>query len=58
MSDINAEYAAARRSVKVLMTKTLRRCHGVSNVRVPDAAWVYVLERRSVKAHAAGARRA
>ena len=37
------------------MIKAVRRCHDVSNVRVHDAAWGQVLERRSVKAHVAGA---
>ena len=39
------------------MIKAVRRRHDVSNVRVLDAAWGYVLERRSVKAHVAGAMR-
>ena len=37
------------------MIKAVRRCHDVSNVRFLDAAWGPVLERRSVKAHVAGA---
>ena len=43
--------------MKVLMIKAVRRWHGVSNVRVLDAAWGQVLERRSVKAHVAGVMR-
>ena len=39
------------------MIKALRRCHDVSNVRVLDAARGKALERRSVKAHVAGAMR-
>ena len=39
------------------MIKAVRRRHDVSNVRVLDAAWGLVLERRSVKAHVAGAMR-
>ena len=43
--------------MKVLMIKAVRRCHGVGNLRVHDAAWGKVLERRSVNAHVAGAMR-
>ena len=43
--------------MKVLMIKAVRRCPDVSNVKVLDAARGYVLERRSVKAHVAGAMR-
>ena len=39
----------------MLMIKAVRRRHDVSSVRVLDAAWGKVLERLSVKAHAAGA---
>ena len=48
---------AARRSVKVLITKAVIWCYDVSNAQVLEAAWGYVLERRSVKAHVAGAMR-
>ena len=43
--------------MKVLTIKAVRRCPDVSNVRAHDAAWGQALERRSVKAHAAGAMR-
>ena len=43
--------------MKVLMIKAVRRRRGMSSVRVLDAAWGYVLDRRSVRAHAAGAAR-
>ena len=39
------------------MIKAVRRCHDVSNLRVRDAEWGYVIRRRSVKAHVAGAMR-
>ena len=42
--------------MKVLMIKAVRRRHDVSNVRVLDSSrGGAVLERRSVKAHVAGA---
>ena len=39
------------------MIMAVCRCHDVSNVSVLDAALGFVLERRSVKAHASAAMR-
>ena len=55
VSDIHARVRCSEASVNVLMIMAVRRRHDVSNVRVLDAAWGLVLERRSVKAHLAGA---
>ena len=56
VSDINAK-VLKRRSVKVPMIEAVRRCPDVSNVRVLYSARAYALERRSAKAHVAGAMR-
>ena len=55
VSDLNAKASCSEAQCEGAYDKAVRRCHDVSNVEVLGAAWGYVLERRSVKAHVAGA---
>ena len=57
VSELSAKVIAARRSVKVLMIKAVRRWPDVSKKRVLDAVRGEVPERRTVKAHVADAMR-
>ena len=57
VSELSARVSCSEAQCEGAYDKAVRRCPDVSNVRVLDAAWGLILERRSVKAHAAGAMR-